>query len=216
MPHDPVGAALRLATDPSAWHPAPGPDGVVPGGARTPVSHHDWAEQLAARVWESAGVVPETSDLMRLVGLLEVVGDPQFPDDDRLPDEDAGWSRKWVHLPYPGELPLPLLLAYGPAHGDRAATLRRLVCADDPQAVEPPVVEEVATPAGPAVRGMAYLSEAGRGRRGDLLAALSYAWRLRVREQDVDVRLWTAFDTGRVESAARDIDAAAQALRVVR
>ncbi|GAB2679844.1 hypothetical protein GCM10027194_10380 [Thalassiella azotivora] len=189
----------------SVWVDAPGPD--LPDEA--PVDVRAWATRTAEAVLADAGDAPDAELRERLVRLLELTGSPGYPAGDE-------WVAKWLHLPSPDAVPLPLVLELHVAEDgdDEAGTLRRLVGADGgARTVEPPVVEEVSTPLGPGLRALAY-GQSGAGVDERLTALLSYAWATRLDDVDVYVRLWAAGDPTVVAAAGLDVDALAATLEV--
>jgi hypothetical protein len=98
-----------------------------------------------------------------------------------------------------------------PAQGDREATLCFLVAAEDPDAVEPPVIEPFRTELlGEGLRSFRYLRQDDAP---EVIAAVRYAWR--DEEAGADVVLWTATDdTAQVIRAAPDIEQLAHKVSV--
>jgi hypothetical protein len=118
-----------------------------------------------------------------------------------------------IHLPDPRMLPLPVQLGVWEMQGEREQQLRALAHADEPQAIEPPVVELFTTERlGTGLEAL-YHRQGSAGSTHDTY--LNYGWR--VEKYETDLRLFT-FSWGalRVEQAMPDIDDVARALAVVK
>lgn len=110
--------------------------------------------------------------------------------------------RVFLHLETPGRrageaaLPLPVSIEVTPADGEMSAALRARVGAQDPEAVEEPVVEAHRCPGlGEGLRALRYLC--GDAEDPRVVAALRYAWRDHA--HGADVTLATAsHDIGRL------------------
>lgn len=117
----------------------------------------------------------------------------------------------FLHRDQPTDLPLPVCAAIGPASGPREETLRNLTLADDPQAVEPPVVKRFHSEY--LGEGLTAFRYANAENSPHLLACVRYAWR--VEEFGADVVIWTATDDiARVLQAADDVQDLARSLAV--
>lgn len=116
----------------------------------------------------------------------------------------------FIHLPDLGLVPLLVSFGVWEAVGDRTTQLRVLAHADDPEAMEPPVVEEFGTDKlGPGLKAMAYTRK-GRTVTGHL----SYAWRSE--ECATALRLFTGSpDLGRLQRAIPDIERMVQGVAFV-
>jgi hypothetical protein len=119
--------------------------------------------------------------------------------------------RGFIHLP---ELRItPLLVGFGiwQAAGDPAAQLRYLAHADDPAAMDPPVVDEFATDRlGAGIKVLAYT------RKGETITGhLNYAWRSE--EHETAVRMFTACpDLGRLARVVPDAEQLARGVSIIR
>jgi hypothetical protein len=109
-----------------------------------------------------------------------------------------------IHLPGHAAVLQPLAVAVGvwELQGERDARLRRLVCADDTQVIEPPVVEEFWTEAlGGGLRSVRY----ARDDEGSLYGAINYAFR--DPEYQTDLRFSASCpDVSRLQTAIPDIE----------
>jgi hypothetical protein len=154
-----------------------------------------WARTCAELFWRSYGQDPEESGISFLAGRLRHFAEAFAPE----PFDTRVLLRMWE----PTSMPLQVCAMVKPAQGDRAETLRLLVGAEDPDAVEPPVVETYhAGPLGEGLRSFRYLRQDDGP---EVIAALRYAWR--DEQVDADVVLWTAtHDTAQVIRAAEDIE----------
>lgn len=122
-------------------------------------------------------------------------------------------SEHWLflHLDHPTDLPIPVCVAIGPAQRPREETLRALTLADDPDAVEPPVVKPFkAERLGEGLTTFRYVPQADSPH---LLACVRYAWQ--VEEHGADVVMWTAVeDIPRLMSASEDLENLAHSLAI--
>jgi hypothetical protein len=109
-----------------------------------------------------------------------------------------------IHLPPPPPVlqPLPVGVGVWEMRGERGARLRRLVCADDTQVIEAPVVEEFCTEAlGSGLRSVRYARDCD----GSLYGAVNYAFRSE--QYQTDLRFSAGCpDPGRLLAAMPDID----------
>jgi hypothetical protein len=117
-----------------------------------------------------------------------------------------------IHLPDPHLLPLPVQIGVWAMDGNRDETLRVLVHADGPEAIEPPIVEEFTTERlGTGLKAMHYR----RSRDGKQVHGyLNYAWRSE--QYETDLRVFTfSNDLGRLERAKPDLDDLVRAIEIV-
>lgn len=174
--------------------------------------HRTWARDVAKEFWLASGLVPEEHAVDNLALTLAMYAEKL--QSGELPAQDF-----FLHLPDPRMMPLQVCLGVWDAEGERDATLRELTGADDPEAVEPPVVESFATEhLGEGLRTLRYCPfDPGPDHPpapGALYAALNYAWR--VDEYDTDVRLFTSCpDLTRLVQIIDDVDALARGIRIV-
>ncbi len=159
-----------------------------------------WAAVFSVARWDMSGLKHTSQDVDRLAAQLAAVHQGTF---GHIPCHLA-----FVHTADPRQQPLPVFLGIWQTSGDRDARLRSLANADDPEAIEPPIVDEFSTPQlGRGLRVMRYLHFTD----GSLYAALSYAWR--VEQYQTDLRLFTSSpDLGRLQRAVPDIDELARAI----
>jgi hypothetical protein len=117
-----------------------------------------------------------------------------------------------IHLPDARMTPLPVCFGIWQSIGDRDSQLRTLVHADDPAAMEPPVVEEVRTERlGTGLRSL-YHQRASHG--DGVLTALNYAWRSE--EHETDLRVFCGCpDMARMQRAIPDIETLVQEISIV-
>ncbi|MBV1938386.1 hypothetical protein [Streptomyces sp. BV286] len=122
-------------------------------------------------------------------------------------------SEHWLflHLDHPTDTPLPVCAAIGPAQGPREETLRALTLADDPHAVERPVVKSFRS--GRLGEGVTVFRYVPQDDSPHLLACVRYAWQ--VAEHGADVVMWTATDdVARLTSASEDLEELARSLAI--
>lgn len=162
-----------------------------------------WARSCAELFWRAYGRDPGDSGIGYLTGVLRRFAEAFAPE----PFDTRVLLRMWE----PTSMPLQVFSMVKPAQGGREETLRFLVGAEDPEAVEPPVVESFHTEhLGEGLRTFRYLRQDDTP---EVIAALRYAWR--DEEVGADVVLWTATDdTARVIRAAQDIEELAHKVSV--
>jgi hypothetical protein len=117
-----------------------------------------------------------------------------------------------IHLPDARMTPLAVCFGIWQSLGDRDSQLRALVHADDPAAVEPPIIEEVRTEhLGAGLKSLYYQREShGSG----LFTALNYAWRSE--EYETDLRVFCGCpDMARMQRAIPDIEALTREISIV-
>ncbi|MFJ8086341.1 hypothetical protein ACIQ6Y_38005 [Streptomyces sp. NPDC096205] len=162
-----------------------------------------WTRTCAGLFWRAHGLDPGESGIPFLADTLRRFAEAFAPE----PFDTRVLLRMWE----PTSMPLQLFATVKPAQGDREQTLRALVGAEDPDAVEPPVVESFRTELlGEGLRAFRYLRQSDAP---EVLAALRYAWR--DDELGADVLLWTATDdTAQIIRAASDIEELAHKVSV--
>ncbi|MDT9697170.1 hypothetical protein [Streptomyces sp. P17] len=163
----------------------------------------DWSRECAELLWQAFAQHPGKSGVAFLAGTLRCCADAFAP--ERFD------TRVLLHIASPTALPLPLVASVEPASGARERTLRALVKADDPEAVEPPVVAAHHTKQlGDGLRAFRYVRQDDTS---EVIAGITYAWR--VHDVGADVTLWTATDdTGQIIRASQDIEELAHKLSV--
>lgn len=165
-----------------------------------------WAGEAARAVWGDSGVVPRTGEIEGLARELAHCA-------RRCPSAYPGFE-VLLHLPGPRDTPLPVYLGGYPCGGDVEDELRQAGGEADPDAVEPPLVEEFTTERlGAGRRVLRYTADPGDPDRA-LLAALRYAWHLP--GADAIGCLFTVHpQPGRLLTALDDLDELARGLRPV-
>jgi hypothetical protein len=178
----------KVGYDKTIWIPCP-PD------FDERMSREEWALGFASLWWDASGFKYGKRQVKGLEkGLLEL---------QRGIYATQPCHTALINLPNVDVLPIPVCLAVWQAIGDRETQLRELVHADEPEAVESPLVEPVTTEKlGTGLRSQ-YLQ---RDRNGpDLTGVVNYAWR--VEELETDLRVFTACpDLGRLQAAMPGID----------
>jgi hypothetical protein len=179
----------------NVWIPCPPafPDGF---------DRDSWANLFAEQWWAASGRKHGRREVKALARTLIDIREYAY--------SHLEMHRGFIHLP---DLALvPLLVSFGnwEAVGDREAQLRILTHADDPEAVQPPLVEEFGTEQlGPGLKVLSYT------RKDDTVTGhLSYAWRSE--EYATAVRMFTGSpDLGRLQRAVPDIEQLARGVSVV-
>jgi hypothetical protein len=192
-----------IDVDEAVWLFAPPSRRVAPDGPGSEA----WARYWALRVWAGTPSGPAAWDRTRR--LLRNVATRDYP------PERTNWALKYVHLPEPDGLPVPAMVSFLPPEGPRETTLRALVRGRDHSGIDPPTIEEIPTPAGPALRGLTHQSAQDSDGRTGLYTTLAYAWRTHDPQQDdsvLDVLLWASYTPERIITMAEDLDALARSL----
>ncbi|MGW0737023.1 hypothetical protein [Streptomyces sp. NPDC002851] len=154
-------------------------------------------------MWRSSAQDAGESGVQLLAGTLRRCADAFAPDDFA--------TRALLHIQEPQAMPLPLFATVQPAYGEREEALRALVRAEDPDAVEPPVVE--AHRAEFVGQGLRAFRSVRQDDDPELLAGLRYAWR--DDEFAMDIVLWTATtDIGQIMQATDRIEQLTQKVAV--
>jgi hypothetical protein len=184
---------VKYATN--VWIPCPP---VFPAGDNA----DSWSALFAEQWWAMSGRKHGRREVKAMARMLVEIREYAY--------SHLEMHRGFIHLP---DLALtPLLVSFGiwEAVGDRETQLRILTHADDPEAVQPPLVEEFGTEQlGPGLKTLSYT------RKDDTVTGhLSYAWRSE--EYATAVRMFTGSpDLGRLQRAVPDIEELARGAAVV-
>jgi hypothetical protein len=180
---------------PWIWIPCPP---VFPEG----FDLNSWAWLYAREWWANSGREHGEPELGLLAGTLAEIHDYAYA---HLP-----MHRGFIHFP-DIRLP-PLLVSFGvwEAVGEPTAQLRALVHADEPEAMEPPEVEQFATEwLGPGLKSLSYTRN-----DGTLSGHLDYAWRSE--QHATALRMFTACpDLGRLQRAVPDMEQLARGVKII-
>lgn len=163
-----------------------------------------WARAYAQALWELDEAGPDHDDQVKELALvLELFA-------KRQPTSSPG-QQTYLYVPDPRRMPIPLYVQPLRWAEGEEPTLRELVRADEPDAVEKPVVDVFATEhLGEGLRTLRYFTDPGDN---SLQCALTYGWQLR--EHDFDLRLYTVNGAvGEMAVAAEDFDELARSVRI--
>jgi hypothetical protein len=177
------------------WIPCPPvfPDGYDRGS---------WASLYAEQWWEMSGQEHSDREVKLLARTLADIHEYAYAHLDM--------HRGFIHLPDLGLVPLLVSFGIWEAVGDRTTQLRVLAHADDPEAMQPPSVEEFATDRlGPGLRVLAYTRN-----KEAITGHLNYAWRSE--EYATALRMFTGSpDLGRLQRAIPDIEQLARGAAII-
>jgi hypothetical protein len=178
----------KIAYDKTIWIPCP-------ETFNGPMTREEWAQGFASLWWEASGF---KHGKRQVAGLEKALFELQQSIYATQPCHSAV-----IHLPNVDVAPLPVCVAVWQAVNDRETQLRTLVHAEEPEAVETPLVEPVTTEQlGTGLKSQ-YLQRFQRGT--ELTGVVNYAWR--VEELETDLRVFTACgDLGRLQAAMPDLD----------
>ena len=167
------------------------------------LTREEWARGFATLWWDASG---RKHGKRQVRALEQTLVEEQRGIYATLPCHAA-----LFHLPDVTVPPLAVCLAVWQSIGDRDTQLRELVHADEPLAVEAPLVEPVSTGRlGTGLRSQYYQREPGGS---ELMGMLNYAWR--VEDLETDLRVFTGCpDLGRLEGAMADIDELTRAISI--
>lgn len=182
----------RIAYDKEIWIPCPREFGPQ-------MSRQEWANGFATIWWEASGFKVGKRELKRrIAGLEQALLVLQQGIYETQPCHSAV-----IYLPNVDVNPIPVMVAAWDAVNDEETQLRMLVHADEPEAVETPLVEPFAAEKLGTGLKSEYLQRSKLG--PDVTGVVNYAWR--VPELETDVRVFTATpDLGRLQAAMPDID----------
>jgi hypothetical protein len=162
-----------------------------------------WCYEYAEDVWADRELDPGANGVDFLGETLARCAEAFCP-----PGSDH-WL--FLHLDHPTDAPLPVCAAIGPASAPEEETLRALTMADDPDAVEPPVVKNFRSER--LGKGMTTFRYVSQSDSPHVLACIRYAWQ--VAEHGADVVMWTATDDiARVIAASDDVENLAKSLAI--
>ncbi|MBT2399768.1 hypothetical protein [Streptomyces sp. ISL-100] len=97
----------------------------------------DWAEGEAVTLLFYHGIPQKRKEIKRLSKLLAA--------HRQVFEEMNTYRETYLYFAHPSEGPLALVLWYGPAEGEREATLRKYARVESPDAMLPPQVEKFST-----------------------------------------------------------------------
>jgi hypothetical protein len=187
---------VRIGYDQQTWIPSlPAfPEGY---------DSESYAAEVAQIWWAKSGLNYSPVDVARLRAMLAEIHRSIY---GHIPCHLA-----FIHLPDPRLMPLVLYVGVWQAQGDATEQMRMLCHASDPEAVEPPVVEDFTTERlGTGLRVIRYRNRPD----GTLYAGLGYAWRSAEYETDLLLSASSA-DLGRLQRAIPDIEEFARATSVI-
>jgi hypothetical protein len=167
-----------------------------------------WALTFAEAFSKRPGLNPSEREIKNLAATLSRIHEYTYG--------NVACHMCFIHQPHPSLLPLPVYMATWRAMGDRDEALRRLTNVDDPEAIEPPSVEEFSTrELGQGLKVLRFGREPGkRWKEGKIFGALNYAWREEKLETDLRVFASTG-DIGRLRQAIPDIDELVNVTKIV-
>lgn len=179
----------------NVWIPCPP---VFPDG----FDRDSWASLYAEEWWSASGREHGDREVKLLARTLAEIHDYAYANLDM--------QRGFIHLPSLGLVPLLVSFGIWEAVGDRTAQLRILTHADDPESIQPPLVDEFATDRlGPGLKALCYT------RKGEIITGhLSYAWRSE--EYATALRMFTGCpDLGRLQRAIPDMEQLARGVAII-
>jgi hypothetical protein len=182
-----------FGTERSVWIPCPAKFGEGD-------DQDSWAQRYATQWWEASGA---EHGLPQVVWLAKILADLR-----ELTYRPGRCHLAVIHLP-PGRPesseivePLPVDIGVWQLRGEREARLRLLTNAADPDAIEPPIVEEFESDKlGTGLKTLRY----ARLDDGSLYGAVNYAFRSE--EHETDLRFSCSCpDLGLLQAVTPDVD----------
>ncbi|MEV2193742.1 hypothetical protein AB0I02_22570 [Streptomyces phaeochromogenes] len=162
-----------------------------------------WCREYAVDLWADRELDPGANGVDFVSGTLARCAEAFCP-----PGTEH-WL--FLHLDHPTDTPLPVCAAIGPSLGPDEETLRALTDADDPNAIERPVVKPFKSDR--LGKGMTTFRYVQQDDSAHLLACVRYAWQ--VEEHGTDVVMWTATDdVARLMSAGDALEELAKSLAI--
>lgn len=186
---------MAVEYDQQIWIPCPPvfPEGFDLGS---------WASGYAEHWWQMSGQPYRDREVESLASVLTEMRQYAYA--------HLEMHNGLIHLPSLQIAPLLVSLGVWEAAGDRTTQLRVLTHADDPGAMEPPLVDEVGTER--LGRGIKTLSYTRKG--GTVTGHLNYAWRSE--EHATALRVFTGCpDLGRLQRAIPDIEQLTHGLTII-
>ncbi len=191
---------------PSTWTPETGPDAKA------------WGERLSRACWIDSGLPHTEDDLEHLAAALTLLVERYGPDSVHPehgidPDMEI---QTLLYIPDPRILPIParvMVIRDAVVHRE-GATLRDLVVADDPEALEGTDVIEFPNPTlGTGLRAFRHRTmEPGiDGGEDEIYAVLKYAFPV-PGHNDLIILTVSWSDLGRLEQAQKNLDELAQSI----
>lgn len=177
------------------WIPCPP---VFPEG----FDRDSWASLYAEEWWSRSGREHGKREVELLARTLADIHEYAYA--------HLAMHRGFIHLPDLGMVPLLVSFGIWEAVGERTAQLRALTHADDPEVIQPPVVDEFATERlGLGLKTLCYTRE------GETITGhLNYAWRSE--EYATALRMFTACpDLGRLQRALPDTERLASGVTII-
>lgn len=183
----------NIAFDSRIWIPIP-----TWWGPETWAGPQKWAEQVGRGLWE--GHKAKRGEVRRSQVELATYADLYGGPNPEVPFE----VMTYLHIPHPRVLAMPVRVWADDVSGVSADVAAEIV---DPEAIEPPIVEDFPTPyLGAGVRALRYRQyEPDPGEPEALYAVLRYAFHLEGPDAVVVVNA-TDTDPGRLLGALDDLD----------
>jgi hypothetical protein len=188
---------IKLDYDKTIWIPPP-------SGFRPDMTRDEWAYGFGQLWWEASGRKHGKREVKNFAkGLIEA---------QEIIYSEQPCHLALLHMPDVGYSPLAVCIGIWQALGEPAEQLRELVHAEEPVAIEKPVVEEFWTEnLGHGLKSI-YQQRLTKGK--GVLAVLNYAWRSE--QYETALHIYTAgSDWGRLQRAIPDIDEMTRTITIV-
>jgi hypothetical protein len=159
-----------------------------------------WARAAAGVRWEDSGLTPRHGEVDELARVLVRCA-------ALLPGFRPGFEI-FLHLPSPRDTPLAVYVGDYESAEDNEPHVRFALGLDEPDAVEPPLIEDFAVPTlGTGKRALRYAKDD----EGGIVASLRYAWD--VERYGLFASVIAVADPIRVIAAVDDLDRLCRGLR---
>lgn len=188
---------IKTNYDKAIWIPCP-------PGFRADMTRDQWADGFAQLWWDASGRGHGKRQVKNFSKMLIAIQQTIY--------SEQPCHTALLHMPDVEYSPLPLLFGIWQALGEPEEQLRELVHAEEPVAIEKPVIEEVWTDdLGSGLKSMYYQP---LSKTKGVLAVLNYAWRSEKYQTALHIYTATA-DWGRLQQAMPDIDEMTKTIAIV-
>jgi hypothetical protein len=188
---------IKVGYDRTIWIPCP-------PGFTAEMTREEWAGGFAKLWWDASGRPHGKREVKNYTKMFIAIQQTIY--------SEQPCHTALLHMPDIGNSALPVCFGIWETDGEPEAQLRQLVHADDPVAIEPPVVEEAWTEN--LGRGLKTLYHQQMSDSKGVLAVLNYAWRSE--RYETALHIYTAWpDWERLHQALPDIDEMTKTITII-
>lgn len=188
---------IKVGYDRTIWIP-------LPPAFRPDFTRDEWASGFAKIWWEASGRPHGKREIKNFTKMFIAIQQTIY--------SEQPCHLALLHMPDVNYRALPVCFGIWQTAGEPEDQLRQLVHAEEPVAIDPPVVEEVWTDS--LGRGLKSLFYQRMTKSDGVLAVLNYAWRSE--QYETALHIYTAWpDWARLQQAMPDIDAMTKTITIV-